>query len=52
MKVTDLVKVFSTPVGPKTAVNKLNVTMYEGQIFVLLGHNGISIASHSFVRCW
>ncbi|KAK8797122.1 hypothetical protein WA158_004332 [Blastocystis sp. Blastoise] len=40
LKVHDLVKVFSTPVGPKTAVNKLDVTMYEGQIFVMLGHNG------------
>ena len=36
-----LYKVFDTPVGPKIAVNDLNVTMYEGQIFCLLGHNGL-----------
>lgn len=38
--IKNLVKVFDTPVGPKIAVNDLNVTMYEGQIFCLLGHNG------------
>lgn len=38
--IQNLVKVFDTPVGPKIAVNDLNVTMYEGQIFCLLGHNG------------
>lgn len=26
--------------GPKTAVENSNVTMYNGQIFALLGHNG------------
>lgn len=26
--------------GPKTAVNNTNLTMYNGQIFALLGHNG------------
>ena len=40
IQIKNLVKVFSTPVGPKIAVNDLNVTMYEGQIFCLLGHNG------------
>eukprot|EP01052_Picozoa_sp_SAG31_P002113 SAG31_NODE_71_length_28115_cov_4.128105_13_plen_1544_part_00 len=38
--VKGLRKVFSTPDGPKVAVAGLNVCMYEGQIFVLLGHNG------------
>ena len=40
IQIKNLVKVFSTPVGPKIAVNDLNVVMYEGQIFCLLGHNG------------
>lgn len=26
--------------GPKTAVNGTSMTMYNGQIFALLGHNG------------
>ena len=38
--INGLRKVFSTPDGPKVAVDGLNVIMYEGQIFVLLGHNG------------
>ena len=38
--IRNLVKVFDTPVGQKIAVHDLNVTMYEGQIFCLLGHNG------------
>jgi ATP-binding cassette subfamily A (ABC1) protein 3 len=33
-------KTFETPDGVKVAVDNLNMTMYEGQIFVLLGHNG------------
>ena len=40
LKLEGLSKVFSTPDGPRTAVNHLNFTMYESQIFVLLGHNG------------
>lgn len=40
VEIQHLVKVFNTPVGPKIAVDDLNVTMYEGQIFCLLGHNG------------
>jgi ABC-type multidrug transport system ATPase subunit len=36
LKVRGLVKKF----GPKTAVDKVNLTMYNGQIFALLGHNG------------
>ena len=40
VSIEGLYKVFDTPVGPKIAVNDLNVTMYEGQIFCLLGHNG------------
>eukprot|EP00937_MAST-01D_sp_MAST-1D-sp2_P000217 g217.t1 len=38
--IKDLTKRFSTPVGTITAVNKLSLNMYEGQIFCLLGHNG------------
>ncbi len=33
-------KTFDTPDGEKVAVKSLNMVMYEGQIFVLLGHNG------------
>lgn len=40
VEIKGLYKVFDTPVGPKVAVHDLNVTMYEGQIFCLLGHNG------------
>ena len=40
VNIKGLYKVFDTPVGPKVAVHDLNVTMYEGQIFCLLGHNG------------
>ena len=40
VSIDGLYKVFNTPVGPKVAVNDLQVTMYEGQIFCLLGHNG------------
>lgn len=40
VEIQHLVKVFNTPVGPKVAVDDLNVKMYEGQIFCLLGHNG------------
>lgn len=36
MKVRGLVRKF----GPKTAVAGVNLTMYNGQIFALLGHNG------------
>jgi hypothetical protein len=35
-------KEFSTPDGVLVAVNNLCLTMYEGQIFALLGHNGVS----------
>jgi hypothetical protein len=38
--IRSLTKSFDTPDGKKVAVNRLNMTMYEGQIFVLLGHNG------------
>ena len=31
---------FNSPDGDVAAVSDLNVTMYEGQIFCLLGHNG------------
>lgn len=31
---------FSTPAGKKVAVDDLQLTMYEGEIFALLGHNG------------
>lgn len=40
IRVTDLRKEFSTPDGVKVAVDDLSITMYEGQIFALLGHNG------------
>ena len=40
LKVRGLYKRFDTPDGVKTAVNNLNLTMYEGEIFCLLGHNG------------
>lgn len=40
VKVTDLCKTFSTPDGPKRAVNGVNLTLPEGYITVLLGHNG------------
>ena len=33
-------KDFKTPDGTITAVDNLSLTMYEGQIFALLGHNG------------
>jgi ATP-binding cassette, subfamily A (ABC1), member 3 len=33
-------KEFDTPDGTKVAVDDLDVQMFEGQIFVLLGHNG------------
>lgn len=36
MKVRGLKKKF----GEKYAVNGINLTMYNGQIFALLGHNG------------
>jgi len=35
-----LCREFSTPDGVKVAVDGLNLTMYEGQIFALLGQNG------------
>lgn len=33
-------KEFSTPTGTKVAVEGLHLTMFEGQILALLGHNG------------
>eukprot|EP00947_MAST-08B_sp_MAST-8B-sp1_P005240 g5240.t1 len=38
--INGLVKVFQTANGPKTAVNGLQLQMFEGQITALLGHNG------------
>ena len=40
VSISGLRKVFSTPDGPKVAVHGLDLTIYSGQIFVLLGHNG------------
>ena len=40
IKVRGLVKRFRTPDGIKTAVDKLDMTLFDGEIFVLLGHNG------------
>ena len=36
MKIRGLCKTF----GDKKAVDNTNITMYQGQIFALLGHNG------------
>ena len=38
--ISKLRKEFDTPDGVKVAVNDIDLHMYEGQIFVLLGHNG------------
>lgn len=38
--IAGLVKRFDTANGVKTAVDGLDLTMYEGQITALLGHNG------------
>lgn len=38
VKLKQLRKVFDTPDGKKIAVNALEMTLYQGQIFVLLGH--------------
>jgi ABC-type multidrug transport system fused ATPase/permease subunit len=38
--VRGLRKEFDTPDGIKKAVDGVDLTMYEGQIFALLGHNG------------
>jgi hypothetical protein len=38
--VKGLVKYYETNTGRKTAVDKLNLTMFSGQITALLGHNG------------
>jgi ATP-binding cassette subfamily A (ABC1) protein 3 len=40
VKLSALRKEFDTPDGVKVAVDSVDMTMYEGQIFVLLGHNG------------
>ena len=40
VEIRGLTKVFDTKDGPITAVDNLSVSMYEGQIFALLGHNG------------
>ena len=40
VQLVGLRKCFSGPAGVKTAVNDLTLSMYEGQIFALLGHNG------------
>ena len=38
--VTNLTKTFETETGQLTAVGNLNLTLYEDQALVLLGHNG------------
>ena len=38
--IAGLRKEFDTPDGKITAVDSVNMTMVEGQIFALLGHNG------------
>ncbi|ETV96788.1 hypothetical protein H310_10092 [Aphanomyces invadans] len=40
LQIHRLRKVFSTPSGPKVAVDGLNLTLYKNQITCLLGHNG------------
>ncbi|MFN3496663.1 MAG: ABC transporter A family member, partial [Hydrogenophaga sp.] len=40
VQIRGLRKEFPTPDGTKVAVKALDMTMYEGQIFALLGHNG------------
>ncbi|XP_028395322.1 ATP-binding cassette sub-family A member 3-like [Dendronephthya gigantea] len=38
--IKDLVKIYDGETGKKVAVNEVSLKMYEGQITVLLGHNG------------
>lgn len=40
VRIKKLCKQFDTPDGIKVAVDEVDMTMYEGQIYVLLGHNG------------
>ena len=40
VEIKDLYKEFKTNTGTKVAVDGLNLTLYNGQINVLLGHNG------------
>jgi len=40
VSIRGLRKAFNTPDGEKVAVAGLDMDMYEGEIFVLLGHNG------------
>ena len=40
LSIHNLRKVFETTSGNRVAVDRLNMEMYEGQITVLLGHNG------------
>ena len=40
MEVKGLRKQFDTPDGVKRAVDGVNLSMFEGQITCLLGHNG------------
>lgn len=40
VETVNLRREFSTPAGVKVAVAGLDLTMYQGQIFTLLGHNG------------
>ena len=40
IRIRGLRREFDTPDGVKVAVNDLELTMFEGQIYVLLGHNG------------
>jgi len=38
--IRDMCKTYATNTGPKNAVDRLNLTMYSGQVTALLGHNG------------
>eukprot|EP00397_Hematodinium_sp_SG-2012_P000235 GEMP01000235.1.p1 GENE.GEMP01000235.1~~GEMP01000235.1.p1 ORF type:complete len:1557 (+),score=265.89 GEMP01000235.1:2298-6968(+) len=40
VEVKGLLKIYRTPEGSLTAVNNVDMTMYKGEIFALLGHNG------------
>ena len=49
--VRGLRKEYATPDGTLVAVAGLDLTMYEGQIFCLLGHNGAGACLHETHTC-
>ena len=52
VNIKGLRKVFSTPDGAKVAVEGLDVCMYEGQIFVLLGKPNNPASVMYFLLCF